>query len=177
MKNITLTIALFAVSLCASAQTVNNITKAKIRFEIKNLGIKTGGTIGGIQGSINFAPDKLATSRIEASADANTIDTDNSLRDEHLKGEEYFDVEKYQKISMSSVSFKSKNSSNFTGMFNVTIKGRTKLIEVPFTYLASGTNNTFKGSFKINRRDFAIGGSSMTMGDDVTILFDAESSK
>jgi polyisoprenoid-binding protein YceI len=176
MKNIIITLALITASLCASAQTVNNITKATIRFEIKNLGIKTGGTVAGIKGNITFDPDKLATSHMEVTADANTIDTDNSMRDEHLKGEDYFDVEKYPKIGMSSVSIKKKSGNSFAGMFNITIKGKTKLIEVPFTYATVGPDNTFKGSFKINRRDFAIGGSSMTMGDEVTVLFEAETS-
>jgi polyisoprenoid-binding protein YceI len=39
------------------------------------------------------------------------------------------------------------------------------LVDVPFTY----ADNTFKGSFKINRKDFAIGGNSMTMGDEVML--------
>jgi polyisoprenoid-binding protein YceI len=170
MKNIFAAIALLIISTTAFSQTKSNITNAKVSFEIKNLGIKTGGIIGGVQGTIAFDPTALATSKIEATADVNTINTDNNMRDEHLKKDDYFDVAKYPAISMSSVSFKKKNGNSFTGQFNITIKGKTKLVDVPFTY----ADNTFKGSFKINRRDFAIGGNSMTMGDEVTINFEAK---
>nr|WP_067059166.1 YceI family protein [Mucilaginibacter sp. L294] len=169
MKNIIAAIALLIISTTAFSQT-KNISNAKVSFEIKNLGIKTGGTIGGVQGTIAFDPAALATSKIEATADVNTINTDNSMRDEHLKKDDYFDVAKYPAISLSSVSLKKKGGNNFTGQFNITIKGKTKLVDVPFSY----ADNAFKGSFKINRKDFAIGGSSMTMGDEVTINFEAK---
>lgn len=169
MKNIFAALALLIVSAAAFSQT-KNISNAKVSFEIKNLGIKTGGTIGGVQGTIGFDPNALTTSKIEATADVNTINTDNSMRDEHLKKDDYFDAAKYPSISMSSVSFKKKSGNSFTGQFNITIKGKTKLVDVPFTY----ADNTFKGSFKINRKDFAIGGNSMTMGDEVTINFEAK---
>jgi len=169
MKNILAAIALLIVSTTAFSQT-KSISNAKVSFEIKNLGIKTGGTIGGVQGTIAFDPAALATSKIEATADVNTINTDNSMRDEHLKKDDYFDVAKYPAISMSSVSLKKKGGNNFTGQFNITIKGKTKLVDVPFTY----ADNGFKGSFKINRKDFGIGGNSMTMGDEVTINFEAK---
>lgn len=175
MKNIIAAITLLIVSTGAFAQ--NNITKAKISFELKNLGIKTGGVVSGVQGNITFDPTKLASSKIDATADVNTLNTDNDMRDAHLKRDDYFDVEKYPKMSLSSVSFKKNGGNNFIGVFNLTIKGTTKTLEVPFTYLSNATGNLFKGSFKINRKDFKIGGNSMTMSDDVTISFEAETSK
>ncbi|MCO5937392.1 YceI family protein [Mucilaginibacter sp. RB4R14] len=175
MKNIIVTIAFLIIGTSAFAQ--NNITKAKISFGLKNLGIKTGGVIGGVQGNIAFDPAKLATSKIEATADVNAINTDNDMRDEHLKRDDYFDVQKYPKMSLSSVSFKKNSGNNFTGVFNLTVKGITKTVEVPFTYTTVATGNLFNGSFKINRKDFKIGGNSMTMSDDVTINFEAEAAK
>lgn len=172
MKNIFSAIVLLIVSTTAFSQT-KTISNAKVSFEIKNLGIKTGGVIGGVQGTIGFDPAALTTSKIEATADVNTINTDNEMRDEHLKKDDYFDVQKYPKISLSSVSFKKVSGNNFTGQFNITIKGKTKLVDVPFTYAA----NAFKGSFKINRKDFSIGGNSMTMGDEVIINFEAAAAK
>ena len=177
MKNIIVVIAFLIIGTGALAQTNNNITKAKISFELKNLGIKTGGVIGGLQGSITFDPAQLASSKIEATADVNTINTDNDMRDEHLKKPEYFDVQKYPKMSLASVSLKKKNGNSYTGQFNLTIKGVTKAVEIPFTYVVTTTGSSFKGSFKINRRDFGVGGNSMTMSDDVTVNFDAETAK
>ncbi|MBL4677037.1 MAG: YceI family protein [Mucilaginibacter sp.] len=174
MKNIFTVILLLLVSPGVFAQT--DLTKSKISFELKNLGIKTGGTIDKVQAAIQFDPAQLGTSKIEAVAEAASINTDNTMRDNHLKNEDYFDVAKYPKITMSSTSFQKKGSS-FVGVFNLTIKDKTKAVEVPFSYAAISTGHLFKGSFKINRRDFGIGGSSMTMSDDVTINIEAESAK
>ncbi|WP_454803607.1 YceI family protein [Mucilaginibacter phyllosphaerae] len=174
MKKI-IAIALLIVSTGAFAQT-KSISKAKVSFELKNLGIKTGGVIGGVQGNINFDPINLAGSKIDATADVNTINTDNDMRDAHLKKADYFDVEKYPKMNLSSITFK-KNGSSYVGQFNLTIKGITKPVEVPFNYSALANGYFFKGIFKINRKDFTIGGNSMTMGDDVTITFEAETAK
>jgi polyisoprenoid-binding protein YceI len=178
MKRTYIALLLIIVSAnIAFAQVKNSITKAKITFEIKNLGFKTGGTIGGVQGSIAFDPANLNTSTIEATADANTLNTDNDLRDEHIKGESYFNVAAYPKITMSSTAFKHKGGSNYTGTFNVSIKGITKPVEVPFSYTVTGSSAQLKGSFKIKRSDFGIGGSGMTLSDDATIFIDAEAAK
>ncbi|QXV65847.1 YceI family protein [Mucilaginibacter sp. 21P] len=161
---------------CVGAYAQADLTRSKISFEIKNMGIKTGGTIDKAQANVQFDPAQLGSSKIEAVAEAASINTDNTMRDNHLKNEDYFDVAKYPKISMTSTSFK-KKGSGFVGIFNLTIKDKTKPVEVPFTYTSLSSGHLFKGSFKINRRDFGVGGSSMTMGDDVTINVEAETAK
>jgi hypothetical protein len=54
---------------------------------------------------------------------------------------------------MKLVSFKPKVGNNFIGMLNLTIKGKTKLIEVSFTYNESAGTALFIRSFKVNRND------------------------
>jgi len=175
MKNI-FTTAVLLLLISAGAFAQSDLTKAKISFELKNLGIKTGGTIDKVQATVQFDAAQLSTSKIEAVAEAASINTDNTMRDNHLKNEDYFDVAKYPKIIMSSTSFK-KKGNGYIGIFNLTIKDKTKAVEVPFSYADISGGHLFKGSFKINRRDFGIGGSSMTMGDDVTVNIEAETSK
>jgi len=62
-------------------------------------------------------------------------------------------------------------------LFNIVIKGKTKAIEVPFTYTDSANMALFKGSFKINRQDFGVGGKSMVLADDVNVTLAVETSK
>jgi polyisoprenoid-binding protein YceI len=78
---------------------------------------------------------------------------------------------------LKSVSFKHKNGGNYTGNFNVTIKDKTKLVEVPFTYTETGNTAVFNGSFKVNRSDFGIGGKNMILSDEATITVNTEISK
>jgi polyisoprenoid-binding protein YceI len=175
-KNFVLLIIIFITSACL-AQEKNTITRSTITFQVKNLGINTGGTISGLKADIQFNPNNLATDTINASVDANTISTDNDSRDDHLKSEDYFDVAHFPKIIMKSVLFKHKSGVNYTCAFNLTIKGKTKLIEVPFTYTEKGNAAIFKGNFKLNRLDFGIGESSMMLSNEVTVNIDVEINK
>ncbi|HEY0245646.1 MAG TPA: YceI family protein [Mucilaginibacter sp.] len=177
MKRVFAPIILLLLAANTFAQVKNTVTKSAITFQIKNLGINTGGRLAGLQANILFDPAQLNASVIEATADANTINTDNDTRDTHLKSEEFFDVARFPKISMKSVSFKHKSSDNYTGQFNIIMKDRTKQIEVPFTYTETGNTATFKGSFKLNRTDFGVGSKSMVLSSDVTVNIELETTK
>jgi polyisoprenoid-binding protein YceI len=177
MKKFILPLLITILAGSAFTPAQNTITRSAITFKIKNLGITIGGVIGGLQATAPFNPASLATSSIEASVDVNTINTDNSTRDEHLKSDEFFDVAHYPKILLKSVSLKHKSGNNYTGQFNLTMKGKTKLVEIPFTYTDKGSTIEFSGSFKLNRLDYGIGSSSMIMSDDVIVSIDAEAGK
>ena len=172
-------IALILVTLVSSsfAQVKSTVTKSSVTFKIKNLGINTTGNFSGLQVNIQFKPTDLANSSIEGSVDAASVNTENSMRDSHLKGADYFDVATYPKITLKSVSFKQKSSGNYIGSFNVTIKDKTKLIDVPFTYAESGSTTVFNGSFTINRADFGIGSKNMVLSDEATVTVSAQISK
>jgi polyisoprenoid-binding protein YceI len=82
----------------------STVTRSAITFEIKNLGITTGGSIGGLVTRVHFNPANLNASTLEASVDVATINTDNSAKDEHLRSEDFFDAARYPKISLKSMS-------------------------------------------------------------------------
>lgn len=161
----------------AFSQTAQKVTSSTVTFKIKNLGINTEGNFSGFTATIIFDPNHLESSSIEASVDARTLNSDNSMRDNHLKKEEYFDVEKYPEIKMKSVSLKHQKGENYTGEFDVTIKAKTKRVKVPFTYTENGSSNSFKGSFNIKRSDFDIGGKSMVLSDDALVAVAVETTK
>ncbi|MDB5285154.1 MAG: polyisoprenoid-binding protein [Mucilaginibacter sp.] len=174
MKNIVLYIALLCATSVAFSQAKHTVTKSEVGYEVKNMGFKSSGTIAGFEATILFDKDHLSTSSIIAAVNINTINSDNDARDTHLKKEEYFDVEHFPKVIMKSVSFKAKNASNYVGTFDVTIKGKTKRVELPFTYVVTGSTAVFKGSFKINRLDFAVGDKSMVLSNEVTVNLNVE---
>jgi polyisoprenoid-binding protein YceI len=174
MKKIALYLACICFTTLTFAQVKNTVTKSDVTYTIKNMGFNSSGTIAGLEATILFDKEHLATSSIEASVDTRTINSDNDMRDGHLKKEEYLDVDHYPKISMKSVSFKQKSGSNYIGEFDVTIKGKTKRIELPFTYIVNGSTAVFKGSFKINRLDFAIGDKSMVLSNEINISLNVE---
>lgn len=174
MKKFIIIALMAACTNIASAQTKHKVTGSTITFKIKNMGINTGGNISGLVADINFSKDHPEASSIEATVDANTLNTDNDMRDKHIKSEDYFDAAKYPKITMKSTAIKHRSGNNFVGTFNVTIKDKTKSIDVPFTYVVTGNTAEFKGTLKIQRTDFGIGASGLVLANDATIDIDVQ---
>jgi polyisoprenoid-binding protein YceI len=159
------------------AQAKHIPTKSTVTFQIKNLGINVGGSFSGFKGDLQFDPSRLDSSRIEASVDAKTINTDNDGRDEHLRSDSYFDVDKYPQITLKSVSFRHKSGNNYSGVFNLTIKDKTRQVELPFTYTENGGAASFRGNLKIQRTDYGVGGTSLVMADDVSISINVDTTR
>lgn len=174
MKKVGLYLLLLCFNLVAFAQVKQTVTKSAITFQIKNMGINTSGDFESLEANIQFDKDHLSTSSIEALVATKALNSENDMRDEHLKKEDYFDVEHYPKIIMKSVSFKKKNGNNYLGVFDLTIKGKTKRVELPFMYIVNGSAAVYKGSFKINRLDFNVGNHSMILSNEATISLNIE---
>jgi len=148
-----------------------------VQFRIKNLGFNVDGTFNGLDGNIQFDPNNLTASQFEVSVDANTVNTDNNMRDNHLRNEPYLDVKNYPRIRFVSTKI---TPSNKTGTFTIfgklTIKNQTKDISFPFTASMSNEGYVFSGTFRINRRDFNVGGAS-TISDDLDVTLKIFSKK
>lgn len=171
MKRSIIHFSLLVFSLSLFAQNYTPVDNgSKVHFTIKNFGIATGGDFSGLAGSIKFDPNDLSTADFNVSADANTIDTDVESRDNHLRKSEYFDVKNYPRISFKSTKVTKTNKSGYFYLFgNITIKGVTKEIKFPFTATPQNGGYLFEGSFKLNRRDFKVGGSSISISDDLNV--------
>ena len=135
-----------------------------VTFVIKNFGINTGGEFKGLKGRISWDPQQPQNSLFDVSIDAATVNTSIEMRDNHLRREEYFDVAKYPTIRLVSTAV---TATNFTG--NLTIKGTTRPVSFPFTVTNFADHTLFEGSFSINRKDFGIGGGSVSLGNAVTV--------
>jgi polyisoprenoid-binding protein YceI len=151
---------------------------SNVHFVIKNFGIKTGGDFTGLKGSISFNPAKLADSKFNVSVSATTINTDNKTRDKHLRKTEYFNVEKYPEINITSTKIsESTNAGRYFFAGNITIKGITKPIQFGFSASAANNGYLFNGEFEINRRDFGVGGNSMSLGDKLKVTLSIATKK
>jgi polyisoprenoid-binding protein YceI len=169
MNNIKLVIAIVLFSLNLGNAQVWKPVSTAMGFTIKMMGVKVDGKFKGFEGVINFNPENLATSVISGTVEAATLDTDNSLRNTHLKEKsEFFEVVKYPKLKMVSTKIE-KTATGYLGTFNLTIKTITKQVKIPFVVDVKGDKASFKGTTKINRKDWNIGGNTLGMSSDVTI--------
>lgn len=166
----TLWLLCFVLSARFSFAQLHPVEKeSTVHFTIKNFGFNVGGSLQGMQGEISFSPDNPGDARFDVSVDASSINTDNNMRDGHLKDGDYLDVQNYPRIRFISVSVRqAKKKGNYQMTGNLTIRDKTKEISFPFTAEPSGNGYLFNGSFKINRKDFSVGGSS-TISDNLTV--------
>ena len=171
MLKISFTAVTLFITIASFGQTYNPTDAgSKVYFVIKNFGINTGGTFDGLAGSITFDPANLSAASFDVTVDAKTVDTDIEARDNHLRKAEYFDVEKYPKISFRSTKITATNKDGYLYMFGViTIKNVSKDISFPFTQTSKDGGILFKGDFKLDRKEFGVGGSSFSLSDDVSI--------
>jgi polyisoprenoid-binding protein YceI len=143
--------------------------ESAVNFTIHNFGFKVTGKLDPPEGDIRFNPDSLSKSFFHITIKSGSINTDNSLRDEHLRGEDYFDVKNHPLITFTSDNIRSTGKKNvYEVSGKLTIKNTTKNIIIPFTANETGSDIIFNGSFKMDRRDFGIGGSN-TISNDLTI--------
>lgn len=160
---------LFPVAGIAQSLSLSD-AESEVKFKIRNLGFNVTGTFTGLEGTIHFDPNNLAACSFEVSIDANTVNTGVDMRDNHLRKSEYFDVENYPQIRFVSVKISPGNKSGTLFIFGkLTLKNVIKDISFPFTATPTENGFLFKGEFKINRRDFKVGGGS-TVADNLTVM-------
>ncbi len=172
MKKLVYTVALLFSMNLLYAQMILTPTDegSKVHFVIKNFGIKTGGDLTGLKGAIKLDPKNMSVWAFDVTVDATTIDTDNGSRDGHLKKTEYFDVAKYPTIHILSTKISAtSNPGIYLLNANLTIKGVTK--SVSFNFKVNNLNNgyLFTGEFPMNRRDFRVGGNSVSLSDNLNV--------
>jgi polyisoprenoid-binding protein YceI len=140
-----------------------------VKFKLKMMGLGVDGTLSGLKTKVTYSATGELQS-INATVDTKTVNTDNSLRDKHLKEKpEFFEPEKYPNISLVSKSI-TKNGSNYTGVFALTIKNITKSITAPIEVERWKDNSQIlKANFNISRKDFSFGGNTVGMSDKVDI--------
>ena len=177
MKKIRLITLITLSSRVVRAQYKPVDKKSTVQFTIANFGFDVKGSFTGIQGLINFDAQAPAAGSMDITIDAATINTDNSLRDKHLKDESYFDVKNYPNIHFVSAKIAATGKAgNYMVTGKLTIKGKSKDISIPFSEAPGADEVLFKGSFKINRKDFGVGGTS-TIANELEITLNVVAAK
>lgn len=153
--------SLLGVVFLLSAFTLHQLTSWEIgkNYSIKFSGDRVSGNFTKFKGIIDFDADKLDQAKFDLTIDVKSINTGNSMMDDHAIGEDWFHAEKYPQIKFVSSKFsKTLNGFNVTG--NMTIHGITKEITIPFNF----NNNNFTSKFEINRTDYQIGSAKGMQG-------------
>lgn len=158
-----------------------------VTFSVRHLVVSTvRGSFGSVSGEIYYDEANPANSSVRVEIDVSSINTNNQQRDTHLKSADFLDAENYPKITFQSTAVQ-KQGDRWLARGNLTLKGVTKMIEIPFRLngpIKDPWGNLRFGieaePIKINRQDFGVtwnqvldtGG--VAVGDEVTIYISAE---
>src|SRR5690606_34617564 len=98
----------------------------------------------------------------DLAVDANTINTDNEKRDEHLRSGDFFEVEKFPNLTFKSTSFKKISGNKYVLEGDLTIRGVTKRVKFDVTFNGTSvspwgqTKAGFAATASINRTDYGL---------------------
>jgi polyisoprenoid-binding protein YceI len=188
MQKSRLLLALVVVTLLVSAATAQvqtwnidpNHTAAQ--FSVRHLGISTiRGAFTKVTGTVQYDPANPSKTVIDASIDANSIDTRVEMRDNDLRSPNYFDVAKFPTLAFKSKKVEAGDAGKLKVTGDLTIHGVTKEavldVEGPSAPIKDPWGNQRMGasaSTKINRQDFGVSGGGALVGDDIPITIDLE---
>jgi polyisoprenoid-binding protein YceI len=158
-------------------------------FTVRHMGLSNvHGRFGGVSGEITIDPADVSKSSVKATIDTASIDTGVTLRDNHLKSPDFFDVAKYPTMTFVSKSI-AKSGDGYTVTGDLTMHGVTKQVvlamDPPSGEQAMGkqTRRGFDATTSIHRQDFALnwGGTLKSgdamVGDDVKVTLEVEAAK
>ncbi|MCE9540515.1 MAG: YceI family protein [Bacteroidetes bacterium] len=178
-------------------ETTETLTKVKwtidpshseIAFKVKHLMItNVKGVFREFDASIYTTGEDFITSEVDFFLNPASVDTGDSKRDEHIRSEDFFDVEKYKQISFVGDTIeKGKNDKSYSLYGYLQMKGITKQIKlnVEFAGVMKDPWGNEKAGFnitgKINRKDWGLNWNSLLetggvmLSDEVNIMCEVQ---
>jgi polyisoprenoid-binding protein YceI len=140
-----------------------------------------------VTGSAVIDPLNPAKSNVEVQIDANSINTREPQRDDHLRSADFFDVANFPTLSFRSTRIEAKGAEELKLTGDLTIHGVTKEVtfdvEGPTPEIKDPWGNVRAGitaATKISRKEFGLAFNALTdtggvvVGDEVKITLEAE---
>ena len=158
-----------------------------VEFAVKHLMISTvKGRFGIVSGTVQTDESDPAKAHVEVEIDAASIDTREAQRDAHLKSADFFDVEKFPKLTFKSTRITGVDGDSFTLTGDLTIHGVTRPVTLAVTSEGRGKDPWggeragFSATGKIKRSEFGLTWNQVletggfVVGDDIKISLDVE---
>jgi len=157
-------------------------------FKVKHMMISNvKGQFPKVTGTLTLDESDLASSRVEASIEAASIETRDPQRDAHLKSADFLHVEKFPTLLFKSTGISLVRDGELSIEGNLSIRGVTRkvlfTVEGPTPPAKDPWGNTrvaVSATAKINRKDFgltwnaALETGGILVGDEVTITLDVQ---
>jgi polyisoprenoid-binding protein YceI len=151
------------VTLPKPGTYVVDTAHAEIGFVARHLvGTKVRGRFTEFSGTFTVA-ESPENSTLEAEVKTASINTNQSMRDDHLRTNDFLDAENFPTLTLKSTGLKRITDSEWTLLTDLTIRGVTHPVEFDLEYLGEGPSMqegksvvAFSASAEIDRRDFGV---------------------
>jgi polyisoprenoid-binding protein YceI len=191
MKKISYILAALSITLLSFIKLQSSIwaldtIHSNLRFSVTSLQIsEIEGTFKMTKSTITAQKEDFSDAVVLMTADASTIDTENTDRDTHLKSADFFDTAKYPAITFKSNRFEKTSENKYKVTGDLTMHGITKeiVLEAVARYgthpMSKKTLAGFKVTGTIKRSDFGIASSTPVamLNDEVSIVANAQYAK
>ena len=155
-------------------------------FEINHLGFSTTyGRFTDVSGTIDLDEENPEASSVDVTIVPASIYTGDEKRDEHLRGEDFFNVAEFPDMSFKSTSIEKtgEDTGKITG--DLTMHGVTKPVTLDTTFTKKGDYPMqegmkavgFNATTGLKRSDFGIDKYVPMVGDEVTITISLEAQR
>ncbi len=166
MRKPILAIIVVLMSATAFAQTWSlDKGHSKIGFTVTHHMIsEVDGYFKIFNAKLTSSKDDFSDAVFELTAETNSINSENEMRDKDLRSAGFFDVEKFTTLSFKSTSFKKVSGNKYTMTGDLTIKDITKSLTMDVTIVGPEPHPRtkkpaigIKATCIINRKDFGVG--------------------
>lgn len=182
-------IALVFVSVQSMAQVTKwGVDKghSNVKFTVTHYAVsEVEGTFKIFDGTMEHSKADFSDAKVNFSVDVNSINTDSERRDGHLKGDDFFNAEKFPQMKFVSTAMKPLGNNKFQLSGNLTIRDVTKPVVFDVSYggtinAGQGRKSGFKAKATIDRFNYnlkwdrAIEAGGLVVGKDVDIQINLE---
>lgn len=155
---------------------------SKVEFNVTHLMISdVTGRFTQFDVTMKQGNEDFSGSTVEAIIKTSSVTTDNDGRDKHLKGDDFFNIEKYPEMKFVSTAFEKTGKDTYRIPGILTIREVSKPVVLEGKFLGStkdpwgNTKIGFKATTTINRQEFGVkwnkslDAGGMLVSDDVDI--------
>lgn len=154
----------------------------QVMFSVSHLGMSySHGRFAKFDGYFTFDVKNPEASDIDVTVDATSIDMGSKEWEDHIRGTDFLNTEKFPTMTFKSNSVKSTGEKTGTVTGNLTLLGVTRPVTLDVTYNKSGRHPYMKNfvagfsiSGKIKRSEFGMAKHIPDVGDEVNIMIEVE---
>lgn len=177
-----LTLAVGVPAVAQSAQWQLDPAHSSAQFAVRHMGISTvRGTFTKLSGTARYEPADSKNDSVEVTIETASVDSRVEMRDNDLRSDHFFDVQKYPTMTFRSTKLESAGTDKLKITGDLTIRGITKPVtldvEGPSKPFNDGQGHLHMGvsaTGTVNRTDFGMTGYPGMVGNEVQLTIDAE---